>query len=609
MINSRDRGKILKPAAALIGSILGAFLGLAPVFAADPDPAAPTKAGDAPSLQRAILRPGAKDAPVEYGTLNAPDLTNASAVDHAEGGLSPSMWDGSSAANAASLLQNEPRATRSLALQGLARRILLSEARPPRGAFPEGTGLLSLRLERLLALGDFDSVLQLSNPILPSAEADRALRSRAEAYLLRGDEQSACGLAQRMRMVVTDPYWVKLSVYCDVRAGNVPSAELAVGLLKSQGVSDPAFYDLYDWLVIPPSQEKPRAPAHNKAKKHAKAAPKPPAPRTPPKGDGTVLSFMMLRAAKLPLAEGALTLGRPAMLHALALAPAEKSASPDPFAAAAEAAFLGAFPTDPLRELCKSATIPMDALSNPISASSGLPPAQALAVLYQSVKRADSAQDQVHRAVAAYQAAQARGQGGLFATLVLPDLRRLAPDPGLAPEIPGVVEVLLAGGDVPLAYSWFGLVDQSTGTSRLDHLSNLLRIARPSERLPFTPEIVKQQLDRAALSGSAAMAQRSFEIRVLESLGYALSPEIAAVLPPALPDGGENGSAFREAVTGRRTAEAVLLSFNILGTDGPARAQPAQVIDIVKGFSALGLDQDARAIGLEAALASIALHP
>jgi hypothetical protein len=590
----------------------------APVLAADlqaPPEATPPAAGSAsdPTLRRVISRPGANDAPIEMGTLGAPDTSKVGLIGQAEGGLSPGMWEGTAVSAAATLLASEPRASRSPALQGLARRLLLSEARPPQGELPDGQSFLGLRLARLLALGDFDSVQQLSNPVAPGARSDGEMRVRTEAFLLAGDEGSACGLAQRMRRAVSDPYWAKLGAFCDVRAGNVPSAELAVGLLRSQGYDDPTFYALYDWLVIPPQSDKPAhdkpAPS-KKGKKTAKnaKAPKPEPPRVPPKGDGSVLSFAMLRAAKLPLGEDSVSIGRSAALHALA----EESAGGTPeqrLAKATEAASLGAFPLMQLRTLYGAVNGSPEALADPVGIGGGLPAGSALALCVQAVEGAGAAGDRIHLARACYQAASARSQGALFASLAVPALRKLTPDPALAPEIPGLVEVLLAAGDAELGYSWFGLVDERQDAKdadprQLDHLSNLLRIAQPSERLLWTPQIIKRQLDRAALQGSAALAQRGFELRILEALGYQLPPDVAAALPPAPPVMGVALPAFQDAVAGHRTAEAILIAFQVLGSEGPAAAPQGAILALVRGFTQLGLEQDARAIGLEAALAS-----
>ena len=620
MNSSRVEGPVRGFRAGILGAVALVLALGAPAFAADSPPpgaseAAPPQAeppAPPPNLRRVISRPGANDVPIDVGTLGAPDTSRVGLMGQAEGGLSPGMWEGTGADKAADLLASNPRPTRSLALQGLARRLLLSEARPPEGTLPGGESVLALRLRRLLALGDFDSVQQLSNPVQPAAQSDGEIRVRAEAFLLGGDDSSACGLAQRMRRAVSDPYWAKLGAYCDVQAGNVPAAELAVGLLRSQGYQDPVFYALYDWLVIPPAKDKPAAPAKpakgKKAAKHAKAA-KPEPPRVPPKGDGSALSFAMLRAAKLPLGEESVAVSRPAMLHALALDPGVSA--DQRLAAATEAASFGAFPLANLRALYGEMNLSSETLADPAGIGSGLPPAQALAVATQAVDHAGAAGDRIHMARVGYQTALARNYGALFASLARPSLTKLAPDPALAAEIPGLVEVLLAAQDATLGYSWFGLVDERQDANdadprQLDHLSNLLRIAQPSERLLWTPPLIKRQLDRAALQGTAAIAQRSFEVRILEALGYAIPPEVAAQLPPVTPVMGTALPAFQDAVAGHRVAEAILLAFQILGSEGPAAAPPGATLVLIRGFTQLGLEDDARAIGLEAALAPVA---
>jgi hypothetical protein len=105
------------------------------------------------------------------------------------------------------------------------------------------------------------------------------------------------------------------------------------------------------------------------------------------------------------------------------------------------------------------------------------------------------------------------------------------------------------------------------------------------------------------------MMQRVFELRILEALGYQLPPDVAAGLPPVPPVMGDRLPAFQDAVAGHRTAEAILVASQILGPSGPAEAPAGTIIALVRGFTELGLEQDARGIGLEAALASVRARP
>jgi hypothetical protein len=577
---------------------------LAPcAFAADPGapdaqeaaPAAPASPPPA-NLKAVTGRPGANDTQIEYGALGAPDTSQVGIMGQSEGGLPANMWQGTPYSTAAALLAEGPPPTRSRALQDLTRSLLLSEASLPGGG-GDGPSLLALRLKRLLGLGEFDAVLQLSNPIQPSAKYDAEERVRAEAFLLQGDEAGACGLTQKMRLAVADPYWAKLGAFCDVRKGDIPAAELAVGLLKSRGYEDATFYALYDWLVIPPSKDKPAPPPKKaKGKKGAKAAKavKPEPPRTPPTGDGTPLSFAMLRAANLPVGDLRNAGGRPAMLHALAL---EGAGAPPAtrLQAALEATAYGALPPESLRA--------MIAQGGAQDAEDG---AMALIPLIRAVDQASTPAERAQRAAEAYHAAVSSGYGPMTAALLAPTLQSLAPEPGLAIAAPDLTVLALAAGDVNAAYGWFGVIAAKAGeaeTAGRDYLANLLRIAEPSQRLAWTTQEASRQITRTAEGRPGALAQRAFEIRLLEALGTPVEPETLNSLPPATPVIGSALPAFQDAVAGGRVAEAVLRIFPILGADGPGSTPQGAVVEVVRGLKQLGLLKAARAVALEAALA------
>jgi hypothetical protein len=545
-------------------------------------------------------RPGANDQQIEYGALGAPDTSQVGVMSQSEGGLPSNMWKGTSYATAAALLSQGPPPTRSRALQDLTRGLLLSEA-----ALPDGSGggpsFLALRLKRLLALGDFNAVLQLSNPIQPAAKNDAELRVRAEAALLQSDEAGACGLTDKMRAFVQDPYWAKLGVYCDVRKGDIPAAELAVSLLKERGYDDANFYALYDWLVLGPDKPAPaskKAVTKKKGSKKAAKAEKPAPPRTPPKGDGTPLSFAMLRAAKLPLGDLRNAGGNPALLHALAL---DSSGVDDKtrLTAAFEAAAYGALAPDRLRAMIEQGT-PDGAGGDDDAAGD----AQEFAALYAAVRKAGPSAERAQRAAEAYSGASARGYGSLMATMLQPSLQDLTPSPELAIAAPDLTVLNLAAGDINAAYGWFGVIGAKAGgaeTAGRDHLANLLRIAEPSERLAWSADEAKHQLDRA--SGTGMSPQRGFEIRLLEALGTPVAPETMAQLPEPTPVIGNALPEFQDAVAGGRIAEAVLKSYVVLGSAGPAGAPGGAVAEVVRGLKQLGLIKAARAIALEAALA------
>lgn len=559
----------------------------APSSALTPPPAlAPPPEASSPTLQAIGPRPGVDEPTVEVGTLGAPETAGVGVMTARQGGLPRTMWRGTSYTTAVDLLGQGPVPSYSRAGRDLTRRFLLTESDPPVGA--EGRqDLLALRLSRLLDAGDLESVLRLSRMVIPSGEASRELSVRADALLLKGDTAGACDLGRDMRRRASDAYWAKLGAYCDVEAGDTPAAELAVALMRDRQVDAPAFYALYDWLVVPPK------------KKDA----------VPPTGDGSALALVMMRKAGLMASDPAAFAGRPAYLRAYALEASGGSAQ-SRLAAATEAARFGAFPLDSLRALYTLEAFAPEAVADPAAAAGGFAPPLALALLYQSVATAPTADQRLARSLVAYRYAAPMGYGDVMVGLLAPSLQGVQPAPGLVFAAPVLTEAMLVARDAAQAYLWYGLIDpraENPGQDprQRDHLANALRLAQPSERLTWTPEDVQRLLERASLYGPDAKAATSFEVRLLMALGYAVPPEAAAALSAPAPLSGplaERIAAFEAAVADTRLAEATLHALLALGAEGSAKMPEAAVVSLVAGLNRLGLTSDARAIAVEAVL-------
>ena len=72
---------------------------------------------------------------------------------------------------------------------------------------------------------------------------------------------------------------------------------------------------------------------------------------------------------------------------------------------------------------------------------------------------------------------------------------------------------------------------------------------------------------------------------------------------------GHNASAcslafFDIATTNLRVGETILLSLLVLGEAGPAQANPTVLHKVIKSLRNVGLDREARALAVEAAVAS-----
>ena len=157
------------------------------------------------------------------------------------GGFGVEMWWGSQRQVVARLLRRLPETMNSRELHSLARRLLTSIAAPPTGQFEgadeEGPSLLTLRLERLLALGEIQHVNDLLALVPSHRETESAARLRVDAALLAGDYAEAC---RRIRKSIAlhhqIVYWQKAMVFCHMAVAEVDQMMLALDLLRERGV-------------------------------------------------------------------------------------------------------------------------------------------------------------------------------------------------------------------------------------------------------------------------------------------------------------------------------------------------------------------------------------
>ena len=111
----------------------------------------------------------------------------------------------------------------SPAMRDLARRLLLSSAEAPAG--PQTANLLTVRAERLAALGDQTGAASLL-ALVPESRRDASTeRIRLDAAFLAGrDEQACADAAALIQRFNQDVYLQKALIYCQARAGQTDQA-------------------------------------------------------------------------------------------------------------------------------------------------------------------------------------------------------------------------------------------------------------------------------------------------------------------------------------------------------------------------------------------------
>ncbi|MBX6324329.1 MAG: hypothetical protein IRY94_21160, partial [Rhodospirillaceae bacterium] len=214
-----------------------------------PAPATPSAAvgGGAPGPEGGTAAP-APETGIAVQELGTAETDYGGPLQPGAGGFGLALWQGSQRARVTALLPRLP-VSASPTMQQLARRLLLSAARPPEGPL-DGPGLIGLRAERLFAMGRLDDARSLVAEV-PSRYEDAAVgRVRLDLAWLARDLDRACAVVD----AVSDPrqqdaYWQKSLIFCQLHRGQVREAQLGLELLREQGDDDPAFAALADRLA------------------------------------------------------------------------------------------------------------------------------------------------------------------------------------------------------------------------------------------------------------------------------------------------------------------------------------------------------------------------
>jgi hypothetical protein len=468
------------------------------------------------------------------------------------------------------------------AVQDLERRLLLSTAAPPDGRDePEKASLLARRIERLVALGQLDAAESVLKSV--SSRRDEGLdRTRIELRLLQNDRDGACDAITEGMKLYQGIWWDRAFIACQALRGEHAKAALGLSLLREQKApADPTF----DALVE-------RAAGRSGAK-------------PPPLGDLSPLNLALLRAGKGPLPAELAAVGRPPVLRSIAL----DAAAPVPLrlAAAERAVAFGALPPDQLRELYAKVEFSPEDRAEPQSRAAADRTARGRALLFEAAR---AQQNRAARAelLSAY-LEQSRAAGTYFAAVrtAEPLLLELRPSPELAGFAGEATRAFLALRRPAESVAWLGAADAETARQLLPLARIALGRGTPQWDAKTLAAAVDGWLKR---EGDAGPRQAVLGLSLLSALDEAVGPaEWIPVLAKALPGGTGPQPApifveLPKAVAAKRVGETVLLSTLLLGDGERITVQPLPLSDAVAALKASGLENEARAAALEAALAA-----
>ena len=188
---------------------------------------------------------------VEVDTLKSVDINEIGTLTSKTGALGGQMWRGTSGAMVERLIEKLPTHAPSAAMRKLMRKLLLSPAAAPKGV-SNPNGLISMRFTTLVTIGALDDASKLFE-ILPSTRVAELTAIEADLRFLANDNARACELAEQEMIAVASAFWQKAFTFCSVLKGEKEKAQLSLSLMRELGEEDKTFLILADRLI---SEEK-----------------------------------------------------------------------------------------------------------------------------------------------------------------------------------------------------------------------------------------------------------------------------------------------------------------------------------------------------------------
>jgi len=596
-----------------------------------PQPAAKVSEPNSEVLPRASQEPG-----IQVDTLKSISPDTAGVLGPEDGGFDPDMWLGSSGRFIDTMLVRLPINVASTTMRDLMRRLLLTSADLPSDHPGDGSQVVT-RVGLLTEMGEISAVHQLLDAIPGREVMDQLVRYEADIRFLANDNARACALAASQVDNFDNAYWQKAFIFCQALAGEQDKAALGVSLLREIGEQDDAFFTLVNRLT---GADTPLESL----------------------SDPTPLHLSMARAGKVQLPGDVVTSNKPGILRSIATSP---NAPVEIRLEAAERAELaGALDVDTLRQLYTSVSFSEQELANPLSRAEAESGTLSRALLYRTalIQTVPVAQAEV----VARALALAR-EGGRYPSTVrvfLPVLTRMLPSTELVWFAPEAIRAFLIAGDVDTALPWFALLKAKAMFDKdaitiLEALLPVARLAGYGNATALTEDSLgkwwalnkdkENGPENAALLFSLFEAmgepvsqesweelldgpQRSTVVMPSPALWNRLisaTREAALPLPVTItkdpqvePQAALSGSmphttqVIATASLGatlvpptsaplrQRFGEALLLSLITIGDGGPGQATPVVLSKVISSLRAIGLETEARALALEAAVAA-----
>ena len=539
-----------------------------PPASAPSAPTAAAPAGPPPSGANAINA-------IQVAPLQPVDNSWVGLLNASNGGFPRDMWNGASRRFVATeLAQLQP--VTSPVLVSLARRLLLSDAAAPSDTtdVADGSNVLVQRIDRIYAMGFVADGLALIRSLPATTKTEAIDRDEVELHFAANDIGGACREVNDRIARYSGVWWARALIACQALTGDFAEASLGQSLLVDQKAPpDPEF----DLLI--------RLAAEHRPGKIARL------------GDPTPLRLTLLAAAKRPLPTAAIAVADPAALAGYATNAAVPAV--DRLDAAERAEALGAISPQALAAVYEGVSFTPDELARARRTMGPPVNARDRAMLYTLAR---SGSDFTVRMTALASLAENAEKRGVF----VPTARVLAPTLNDIPivnasrKFAGIAaRILLAAGGADAAVPWI-TASGDKGAALLDVLAQ-----------PGAPHVDDGILQSAMAAGNPAGAGARADLVYALLSGLGADPTTfsslvpAALAAPAAPGALPNAALWRlqrQAAQNGLLGQTVLATLLMTENGDHLTSEPLLLGEAVSSLRAVGLDTDAHALALEAAL-------
>ncbi|MCF8473505.1 MAG: hypothetical protein K9G26_02305 [Emcibacter sp.] len=560
---------------------------------------------DDTDIQSSILR---ERLPAEKGLLNA-----------SNGGFIETVWQGSSLARIEQLLSTLSAPTKSVVLEKITKKILLSAAilpsfspvaiRAANGEQSEAVDLsqfLSFRIQKIAETGDLNSLVSFLK-LLPE-DSYNGTQEISDDMLMASDISSACSLARRA--MDNDPdnlYWIKLLAYCQAMEGNNEGAALTIELLMERGNTDFVFFDLINKLSLKRKTEK----ANNAQTSEI------PVPLSMGLGQLDPMKYSILSILEQPIEAESLTNTSPLILYAMSSnANIRKS---DRLTVAWQSYQKGTFPMDRLLPLFNMMTFSDDEYENALSIAKMDETVMGNVLMYQAAAKQIDVMKKAELLRTIWERANLNNDLSRAAVLNEKTVNSLEPSENLFFHAHHIVRALIVAGNNTKAKEWYNFVRTAAFSGHGDATRALMDIwplmitsglvvaDQKNNDIPWSEEILdlwwngqmilspEKRQDKAALFYSVAEA---FDFVVPESMWQQLVGPKSAVSANNHPIPVAVWRDIIKSATEKKMGETILLCL-IAANDDTFRLDPTGVSSLIRALRSVGLDNEAHDFALE----------